>query len=196
METIFVINAAIGTLLFLLFLFGVITSIRENEKTGVFRLSIFTLILPLPFFIASFLPIPFKDEISIGLLSIFSLITLILFLPIGKNRIENDEPLNRIDERDTMFSRKEIQPGTERFDEYYKNNPGKKILDDKFRKKPGLLKKGSTYYNPFHFAAADSSFKTIAELHSMVDGERSEEIVKVNADEITEFLKKWSEKFL
>jgi len=161
MKTIFIINAVIGTLLLLFFLLGAITSIRENEKTAVFRLSIFTIILPLPFFIASFLPIPFKDEISIGLVLIFVLIILILFLPIRMNKIESDIPIKRIDERDTMFSRKEIQPGTERFEEYYKNNPDKKILDDKFRKRPGLLKPGSTYYNPFHFAAADSSFETI-----------------------------------
>jgi len=192
METVFTLNILIGITLFLFFLFGVVTSISENEKTAVSRLAIFTIILPLPFIISALLPIPFKNEISIGLLSIFSLITLVLFLPIRGNKKENDTPLNRIDERDTMFSRKELKEGNERFDEYYKNNPDKKILDDKFRKKSGLLKPGTTYYNPFHFAAADSSFETIAELHSMVDGEPSENPVKVNVDEITEFIKKWS----
>jgi reductive dehalogenase len=93
-----------------------------------------------------------------------------------------------------MFSRNELKEGTDRFEEFYKNNPGKKILDDKFRKRPGLLKPDSTYYNPFHFAAADSSFETIANLHSMVDGEPSENTVKIKDDEITEFIKKWSVK--
>jgi len=166
----------------------------ENEKTAAFRLSIFAIFLPLPFFISSFLTIPFKDEISIGLLSIFSLITIILFLPIRGSKIENDTPLNRIDERDTMFSRKELKEDSERFEKYYENNPDKKILDDKFRKRPGLLKPGSTQYNPFHFAAADSSFETIAKLHAMVDGELSKEPVKVKAEEITEFIIKWSVK--
>lgn len=98
METVFKLNALIGIALFVFFSYGIITSIRENEKTAVFRLAIFALLLPLPFFISSFLPLPFKDELSIGLLSIFSLITLILFLPIRGNEIENDTPLNRIDE--------------------------------------------------------------------------------------------------
>ncbi len=194
METVFNLNLLIGILLIIFFLFGVITSIRENEKTAVFRLSIFTIIFPLPFFIVILLPFPFKDEIAIGLLLIFSLIILILFLPIRGNKIENDTPLKCIDERVTMFSRNELKEGTERFEEYYKNNPDKKILDDNFRKRPGLLKKDSTYYNPFHFAAADSSFETIAELHSMVDGEPSECPVKVKDDEITEFIKKWAVK--
>lgn len=192
METVFKLNILIGILLFIFFLFGVITSIRENEKTAIFRLTIFTIILLLSFIISALLPIPFKEEISIGLISIFCLITFILFLPIRGNRIENDSPINRIDERDTMFSRKELKEKTERFEEYYKNNPDKKILDDNFRKRPGLLKPGTTYYNPLHFAAADSSFETISELHSMVDGEPSENPVKVKIDEITKFIKKWS----
>ncbi len=194
METVFKLNTLIGITLFLFLIFGVVTSIRENEKTAAIRLSIFAILLPLPFFISSFLTIPFKDEISIGLLSIFSLITIILFLPIRGSKIENDTPLNRIDERDTMFSRKELKEDSERFEKYYENNPDKKILDDKFRKRPGLLKPGSTQYNPFHFAAADSSFETIAKLHAMVDGEPSENPVKVKAEEITEFIKKWSVK--
>jgi reductive dehalogenase len=93
-----------------------------------------------------------------------------------------------------MFSRNELKEGTKRFEEFYKNNPDKKILDDKFRKRPGLLKQGSTYYNPFHFAAADSSFETIANLHTMVDGEPSEKTIKVNEEEISRFIKKWSVK--
>jgi reductive dehalogenase len=117
-----------------------------------------------------------------------------LFLPFRGNKKEDDTPQNRIDERDTMFSRNELEVGSQRFEEYYKNNPDKKIPDDKFRKRPGLLKPGSTHYNPFHFAAADSSFETIAKLHTMVDGEPSENPVIVNADEITEFINKWAVK--
>jgi len=192
MQTVYTLNTFIGFTLFLFFIYGVVTSIKENEKTAVFRLFIFTILFPLPFFISSFTSIPFKDEISIGLLSIFSFITIILFLPIRGNKLENDTPVNRIDERDTMFSRNELKENSERFEKYYKNNPDKKILDDKFRKRPGLLKQGSTQYNPFHFAAADSSFETIAKLHTMVDEEPLGNPVKVKVDEITEFIKAWS----
>jgi reductive dehalogenase len=192
MEIVFTLNTLIGSTLFLFFIYGVITSIRENEKIAVIRLSILSIILSLLFFISSFISIPFKDEISIGLLSIFSFIAIILFLPIRGNKIENDIPLNRIDERDTMFSRNELKEDSEQFEKYYENNPEKKILDDKFRKRPGLLKPGSTQYNPFHFAAADSSFETIGMLHAMVDGKSSANPINVKVDEITEFIKKWS----
>jgi len=192
MQTVFVINTVIGTVLFLFFLLAVYTSIKENEKIAVFKFTLALIILPVPFFISAFFEIPFKNEIATGLLIIFCVATVVLFLPIRRDKIENDTPQKRIDERDTMFSRKELKEGTERFKEYYGNNPDKKILDDKFRKKPGLLKPGTTYYNPFHFAAADSSFETIAELHKMVEGEPSENAVKVKFDEITEFINKWS----
>jgi reductive dehalogenase len=194
METIFVICVAIGSLLFLFFLFAVFTSIKENEKTAAFRLAFALIILPLPFFIPVFFEIPYRNEISIVLLIIFSVAIIILFLPIRGNKIENDVPLKRIDERDTMFSRNELKPGTDQFEEYYKNNLDKKILDDKFRKRPGLLKPGSTQYNPFHFAAADSSFETIADLHSMVDGKLQSNPIKTKPSEITNFIKSWSKK--
>ena len=32
----------------------------------------------------------------------------------------------KYDERDTMFSRGELEPGTKQFEEYYKKNPEKK----------------------------------------------------------------------
>ncbi|NNG26230.1 MAG: hypothetical protein HKM87_01780, partial [Ignavibacteriaceae bacterium] len=128
------------------------------------------------------------------LLLIFAVIILILFLPIRGNKIESDVPNNRIDERDTMFSRNELKEGTERFEEYYENDPDKKLLDENFRKRPGLLKHGTTYYNPFHFAAADSGFDTISELHSMAEGEPSEKLVKVDDKEIAQFIKNWSVK--
>jgi hypothetical protein len=65
-----------------------------------------------------------------------------------------DKPRGRIDERDTMFSRRELQPGTEKYDNYYKRKPENKAPDDNFKTKPGLLKPGTVHYNPFHFAAS------------------------------------------
>ncbi len=194
METIFVISGVIGIILFLFFLFAVYTSIKENEKTAALRLAIVSIILPLPFFIPIFFEFPLKNELSIVLLIVFSVLIIILFLPIRGNKIENDVPTKRIDERDTMFSRNELKHGTDRFEEYYKDNPEKKILDEKFRKRPGLLKQGSTQYNPFHFSAADASFETIANLKVMVDGEHSIKPIKIRTSEITNFIKSWSKK--
>ena len=61
METIFLISGVIGIILFLFFLFAVYTSIKENEKTAASRLTIVSIILPLPFFIPIFFEVPLKN---------------------------------------------------------------------------------------------------------------------------------------
>ena len=40
----------------------------------------------------------------------------------------NETPFVQIDERDTMFSRKELKPGSEKYNKYYAQNNDKKIL--------------------------------------------------------------------
>ena len=85
-------------------------------------------------------------------------------------------------------------PESDNFQEYYKNNPDKKEIDDSWRSKAGLLKPGSSQYNPFQFAAADASFETIEALKNEVDGRVNSKQVKVQPKEITEFIKNWTKK--
>ncbi len=93
-----------------------------------------------------------------------------------------------------MFSRRELQPGTGKYDNYYKRQPENKAPDDNFKTKPGLLKPGTVHYNPFHFAASESSFETIERLQGMVDGHVAETQVNTSPREITGFIKSWSQK--
>jgi len=67
-------------------------------------------------------------------------------------------PVGKIDERNTMFSRNELQKDTENYNEYYNNNPDKLAVDEKFRSNPGLLAEGSHNYNRVMFSSADASF--------------------------------------
>jgi reductive dehalogenase len=93
-----------------------------------------------------------------------------------------------------MFSRNELVPGTKRFQAYYQRNPEKKMLDDAFRKNPGLLQKGTTQYHPFYFASADASFETIAALRDAVDGPVKPEQIPVEAEKMSCYIKNWSKK--
>ena len=121
---------------------------------------------------------------------------LILFLPIGNRLVpQKDTPLSRIDERDIMFSRNLLQVGSERFETYYKSNPDKKQLDDNFRKRPGLMKEGALYYDPFTTSAAEASFKSVAAFHTILDEENlPEQQVKTDPAKMSRFLKLWSKK--
>ena len=129
------------------------------------------------------------------LLGLTLVLLIILIIPTGKNKkYRHIIPKNRIDERDTMFSRNELKPESENFIDYYQRNPDKKVIDDNWRKKAGLLKPGSSQYNPIHFAAADASFETIEALKHEVNGDVNPKQVEVHPDEITSFIKDWTKK--
>jgi ferredoxin len=75
-----------------------------------------------------------------------------------------------VDERQIMFSRAELKPGTERFEAYYEQNPHHRKKDDVFRLEAGLLAPGTSQYHRKGFAAADAAFWTIETLRPYVDG--------------------------
>ena len=94
-----------------------------------------------------------------------------------------------------MFTRHRLKPGTARFEAYYQVNPEKKALDDAFRKKPGLMHPGSTFWDPVAFAAAEAGFETVAAFHPMLEREPAKrKPVAIPPGEMTVFLKKMVEK--
>jgi reductive dehalogenase len=98
----------------------------------------------------------------------------------------------RIDERDTMFSRKRLEPGSERFESYYRERPENKAPDDLFRSKAGLLSHDAKNYEPLSFAVADANFDTVKSLKPLVDREAAGEAVAIDAEHITRFIKGWA----
>ncbi|MFC2151294.1 reductive dehalogenase [Bacteroidota bacterium] len=178
----------------ILFYVGLI-SIFEREYR-VFRIStVFSVLLLIPFLILYLYEFPFKEIISSIILALIYLFLLILFIPYrSKIRIEYQIPTEKTDERDIMFSRNELKSGTEKFENYYLNNPEKKDLDEKFREKPGLLSPKSTMYQPFSFASAHANLEIIEALKPIVNGPVSDYKTDVNADKISNYLKIWSKK--
>ena len=170
-----------------------IISLLEHEKRAAGRFFVFALFLPLPYLSFAFFEFSLKFELGL-LLTLLTFGPVLLFLiPMGnrKNWI-SPQPVRRIDERDTMFSRNNLIPGTKLFDEYYKRNPEKLVTDNNFRQKPGLLSPGSAQYNPFQFASADASFNTIEALRDEVDGPVAEDKTEVTPATITNYIKNWS----
>ena len=97
----------------------------------------------------------------------------------------------RIDERDIMFSRFLLEPGSERFDAYYREHPDKQAADARFRRLPGLLRPGASAYDPVHFAAGRATFETVEHLRALVDGEVASERIEVDPGAMTDFLSRW-----
>ena len=171
----------IGILLCLFFLAASMTSFFEKEsRAGVLFLFAGFLLCP-PLVIPAFFNISYPGSINAVLTVLpLSIILLLLFPLRGKINYRRQFPSRRFDERDTMFSRRELVPGTERFDDYYAMNPEKKVADNKFRKKPGLLRAGTKYYDPILFAAANSLFDRVKVLHPRVEGEPSPKIADID----------------
>ncbi len=102
------------------------------------------------------------------------------------------QPGSRVDERDTMFSRRELNPGTERYTTYYDRHPEHLELDERWRHKPGLMSSGSRYAHPLAFAAADGTFSTVEALQSLVEGEPAAEKELLSPEEASVFLCAWA----
>jgi ferredoxin/uncharacterized protein YggT (Ycf19 family) len=184
-----------GTAVFLFFLYAAVVSWREREPQAAARFFLTAWLTALPFWAMATLSFPGKTAISTILLLLLAVGILIWLIPNGKNPAYRQvKPAGRIDERDTMFSRNELIPGTENFEDYYRRHPEKKALDDRFRRNKGLLQKGTTQYNPFYFASADASFETIAALRDFVNGEVAGEKIPVEPEKISRYLKSWAKK--
>lgn len=195
MTNILLINLILGALIFLSMAYVACVSFTEGEKRAALISLSLSFVLSVPFAFVSLVWFPYRDIVAFVLLGITIIVLLILFLPIN---IYKDKtyyvPKKQLDERDIMFSRNELEKGTERFNKYYENNPKFKELDDKFRKKPGLLSEDSLYYEPISFSAAKANFDVIEYFKKGVEGKSSERKIDVNPTKISNFIKKWAKR--
>jgi len=194
-NTLNILLLAIGILLFVFFAYAWITSLRENEKRAANLLVLSAIILIAPIDLVLLTEFPFRELVGWLMIGLYLFIPILLFIPLDTQHKQlNSHPKGRIDERDIMFSRMHYIPGSELYKAYYSKYPEKETLDNKFREKPGLLKPGSSFYDPLHFNAAEASFDTVAAFHPIVEGEPAEEQTNVSPEKITAYIKKWAVK--
>jgi len=94
----------------------------------------------------------------------------LILIPLQGEGVILGEPKAGVDERDIMFSRAALVPGSERFEAYYRTHPEHRTADDFFRLEPGLLQPGTTQFHTVGFAAADAAFWTIELLRPYAEG--------------------------
>ncbi len=171
---------------------AIVSFIEKEIRAAKISLSL-GLLLPLLIILSAFLTDPISQAIKIGFLFVSVLVVLILIIPT-RNPVELEGiPRFKIDERDIMFSRNLLEEGSERFDNYYAENPDKKAPDDKFRKNPGLMNDKSAHFNPIQFAVAEANFTTVKFFHAGLDKKpyRNRPIT-INDKDITFFIKEWA----
>ncbi len=186
-------NAIVGALLLVALGYMAIVSFLDGEKRAGVVACLLAIAMPMPFVAVSLIRFPYQSVVGILLVVMAAATVAMLLLPTGSRHVWDDRiPHTRIDERDIMFSRRLLEPGTERFAEYYARNPDKKAWDDKFRYRPGLLARGATQYDPITFHAAAASFETIEKLSPFVAGEPSSKRVEADPGQLSSFAKGWA----
>ena len=172
-----------------------VASRREAERTAARRALALALLAPLPFLAAAWLLPPSAALAGWILLAATGLAALALAAPTPPPRgFQRQDPVGRIDERTVMFSRARLEPGTDRFAEYYRLHPGHRAPDDNFRRLPGLLSPAASKAEPLAFAAADASFVTVERLAALVEGEPSAERTETDPATLTRFVTGWARK--
>ena len=184
----------VGISFFLFLAWAALISYKERELRAAkwfTAAAVFAIVL---YGLPCFLLRPLADWLLYPLTVIPLLIALFFLVPLDftSRKIKTSPPPDfRFDEREIMFSRRLLKPGTARYREYYRLHPGHETLDAVWRNKPGLLSSGAKFYDPVWFKAAQSSFETIEYLHPYVDGEVLSETVPLEPEKITKFLKDW-----
>ncbi len=95
---------------------------------------------------------------------------LAALLPIGRIRLGNQAPVQRFDERDILFARARLKPGTPEFESYYAMRPQNRAGDDLSRSKPGLLSAEAREANPYLFSSAHAGSELTEALRGCVEG--------------------------
>ncbi len=171
METIATVTlAALGLLItFGAGAFGLL-SLCEHERRAASIAFALATAGPVILLLAFVLPVAGK-LILLGLIAAAAIAGAVLFFwPIGRADRGNDAPAGRIDERDIMFARARLAPGSSQYAAYYAAHPEHRAGDDATRALPGLLSPNAKKAHPLHFASAAACFTVPAALREWVDG--------------------------
>ncbi|HDP68126.1 MAG TPA: 4Fe-4S dicluster domain-containing protein [Candidatus Marinimicrobia bacterium] len=181
----------LGNLNFIGWLGIAILAIREKEKTAARRSLLLACLSALPFWMTPILPDTIQSVWSVGLLALTGIFIGILFFPVRakSNFVQNIPDSHRFDERETMFSRAELRPGSAEYDHYYRNYPGHKAPDDRFRQKPGLLSPDARFFHLEYFSEARYLFDQIAAQRDGVDGPVTPQKRSISPENATQTLK-------
>ena len=134
-----------------------------------------------------------SDDVIRLVLIILGILLVIVFLltllPIGKVNPGRDIPSKRFDERDIMFARARLVPGSPNYEAYYHMRPENQKIDDNTRAKPGLLSPGSKLANEYLFVAPEASFTLTEVMGDMVEGKPADRKLALPIREMTEYVK-------
>lgn len=151
-----------------------ILSLIEKESRAALRAFLSTLALSGLILSGNLLDPPGQRIVLIALLGVLLAGIVLFVLPIGRAQSEHRHPARQVDEREIIFARTRLEPGTGKYLQYYQAHPEHQKPDDAARSQPGLLSPDARFTEPFPSAAAAGSFALTEALRDGVDGPQAD----------------------
>jgi len=168
----------------------VVLSLIEKENRAVFRGAMITIPITAIYLVALLLPDPIQLSIILISIALLVIAGLLFFVPTRPQQAEYNQPTYQVDEREIIFARARLEPGTAVYKSYYRDHPHQKSPDDASRDQPGLLNPEARFMDPLHRASAVGSFTLTEALRDAVDGPTSEDRNQSSPEDLTKIIKK------
>lgn len=182
------LSAALGLLLMILLAGFAVVSVLERERRAALVFFLAAVFGAGPLVVAAALPDPFPIAALTASALIGATVLVRCLVPLRRFTQPGGSANRRVDERDIMFARGRLRPGSAEFDTYYRMRPENLETDNRTRSFPGLLSPDAEMAEPIAFAAADACFNVTEALRDRVDGEIAPKRQDRSPEEWTEAL--------
>lgn len=159
--------------LILFFFLFFISSLKDNEKRAAWLSAARCLgLIIIDVVLISGLPSVRTEIMSALFVASCLFLAWMLISPKPRTAIEIRGEQRKIDERDVIFARFDLVPGSKNYTEYYQRKPEFKPVDDEIRKLPDILSSSHFKKDPVLFSLAEAEFNFLEQLVTLVDGKQ------------------------
>ncbi|MFC2156214.1 reductive dehalogenase [Acidobacteriota bacterium] len=171
MDIVGLIGRGVFFFAFLFFFLMSVYSLYEKEYRAWTRSTLLMVAAGGIYFILEVLLPNLSQFIFCGLLAATLLfVSIIIISPKPRKELAIDEKRSQIDERDIIFARFDLTPGSSLYSSYYSERPERKLLDDQIRDLPDLFAQSHIDRDPVLQSLAEAEFSFLEHQMSIVDG--------------------------
>ncbi|MFA9453346.1 MAG: 4Fe-4S dicluster domain-containing protein [Candidatus Aminicenantaceae bacterium] len=158
-------------LVILALLFFTAVSLREKERRAAARGGMIAAALGTGLLVLILFPTAIRDVALIVFLSVFTLaVAFVMISHRPRSPLRERGSPERIDERNIVFARFDLQEGSPQYAAYYARMQEYRAVDTEIRKLPDILSSSHLLKEPALFSLADAEFELLEHLLVTVDG--------------------------
>jgi len=175
---------------FCFFLLFSLSSFREGERRAFWRSSALLCFIAVVNGFFLLLPSRLKTHTFLAFFLLWFFFLLIIALsPRPRSEVQFKGKQEKIDERDVIFARFDLETGGKNYTDYYSRRPHFKKMDEEIRKLPDILSASQIGKSPIHFSLAAAEFDFLEKQLEFVDGPVSIRSGEKSAEENSRMLK-------